>query len=216
MDFYIAALGRSGSTALANWLTTPPTHVVFHEPNLLRSTPTRLLASQLDDWDMTKEQAMAGHWAVKETSSDMHDDMLAAYAPSKVILCVRNIADAALSLFEKHRRQEVLDRYSDDWAADYLVREAEGLVRLARQLENDSVEFAIFRYEEFGESSLRKLADWIEWPGGGEMSRGFQAFGRAFEMQRERSRDLTPEMIRLAGDIAERCAAFDQRFYGSG
>ena len=215
MDVYIAALGRSGSTALANWLTTPPTHVVFHEPNLLRAHPTRLLESQLADWGMSKDEALSGSWGAKETSSDLHGPMLDRFSPSKVILCVRSVREAALSLFEKHRRQGLLDRYTDQWVADYLVREAEGLVDLADRLARGSALWTVFRYEEFGENSLRQLADWIGWPGGGDLARGFEAFGRGFEVQRQRNRNLPTELAQQASKIAERCASFESRFYGT-
>lgn len=215
MDFYIAALGRSGSTALANWLTTPPSHVVLHEPNLLGETPTRLLEIQLTEWGMTREQALAGHWAAKEVQTELHHRMIDAFRPAKIVLCVRNIRDAALSLFEKHRLQDSLDRYSDDWAADYMLTEAEGLVRLAERLDREAVPWRVMRHEEFGERSLRALADWLGWPGGGDMARGFEAFGRAFEADRARVRGLPAEVTALATTIGQQCFAFEQRFYGS-
>lgn len=204
----MAALGRSGSTALANWLTTPPTHVVLHEPNLLAETPTRLLEIQLTEWGMTREQMLAGHWAAKEVQTELHHRMIDAFQPAKIVLCVRNIRDAALSLFEKHRRQDSLARYSDDWAADYMLTEAEGLVRLADRLDREAVPWRAMRYEEFSEQSLRELAEWLGWPGGGDMTRGFKAFGRAFEADRARVRGLPVEVNALAARISEQCEGF--------
>jgi hypothetical protein len=213
MDFYIAALGRSGSTALANWLTTPPTHLVFHEPNLLREKPTRLFHMQLEDWNVDEESAFAAHWAVKETQADMHSAMVARFKPSKVLICVRRVRDAALSLFEKHRRQNLLHRYSDAWSADYLVREATGLVSFAEELDQLGIPNRTIRYEDFGEEALQSVAAWVGWPGGGDYARGFVSFGRGYEMDRQRNRELPEEAARMADAIADQCKPFEERFY---
>lgn len=213
MDFYIAALGRSGSTALANWLTCPPDYFVFHEPGLLRDRPTRLFNTQLEDWGVSKESVFAGHWAAKETQSEIHPAMMRRFGPPKVILGVRRVRDAALSLFEKHRRQGLLQRYSDEWSADYLVREAAGLTQFAETLARAGTPSLIVRYEEFGDALLRSVADWVGWPGGGDMARGFDTFGRAFEAERHRDRSLPAEALHLADALAERCASFERSFY---
>src|SRR4051812_22329475 len=46
-DFYVAAIGRSGSTLLCNWLASPPQRLVFLEPFFLRPENSRLLRIQL-------------------------------------------------------------------------------------------------------------------------------------------------------------------------
>lgn len=173
MDFYIAALGRSGSTALANYLSTPPDHVVFHEPGLSRSAPTRLFPMQLADWGIPEDRAFDRHWAAKETRAAFHQPMLERYRPAKVLLGVRRVRDAALSLLEKHRRQDLLGEYDDGWTTDYLHAETRGLVAFARELERAGVSTLVVRYEEFGENLLASVARWVGWPGGGDMSRGW-------------------------------------------
>ncbi len=213
MDFYIAALGRSGSTALANFLTTPPDHVVFHEPGLSRTAPTRLFHLQLQDWGIAQEQAFDRHWAAKETQVSMHRAMVERFRPAKVILGVRRVRDAALSLLEKHRRQGLLARYDDRWTADYLWEETKGMVAFAEEMGRAGVPTLVVRYEEFGETMLRGVADWVGWPGGGDMARGFERFDRAFEMDRGRSRDLPAELVSLADRVAAECGAFERAFY---
>lgn len=211
MDFYIAALGRSGSTALSNWLSTPPDHVVFHEPGLLAPEPTRLFRLQLDDWHLSESEAFDRHWAVKEITG--HRAQIEAFSPLRVVLCVRQPKAVALSLFEKHRRQGNLDRFSDSWSADYVVRECAALEALPDWLDRLGVAWTVARYEDFSMSRLRAMADFVGWPGGGTLQRGFEAFDRGFELDRSRDRSLPQDCERMADAIAEQCKDFVSRFY---
>lgn len=208
MDFYIAALGRSRSTALANWLTTPPHHVVFHEPNLAGEKPTRLFRMQLADWGIAEEQAFDRAWAVKEVLG--HEAMIEKFSPAKVVVCTRRPRDAALSIFEKHRRQGLLHRYPDEWTTAYVIQQTASLTKLAGELK---VPVATFRYEDYGMQSLRSIADWVNWPGGGDPSRGLASFDRGFELEPDRDRGLPTECYRLADEVEERCKAFIDKFY---
>jgi len=64
-DFYIAAIGRSGSTMLSNWLCRPPQQLVFVEPFFLRPSNPRLLRIQLRDFGMAVSDA---EWAPRDES----------------------------------------------------------------------------------------------------------------------------------------------------
>ncbi len=206
-DFYIAAMGRSGSTMLCNWLTAAPDHLVFVEPSFLRLPNTRLLSIQLDhfgigpseqEWsfqdqsaDARFERLMAGRlagkrWGVKEVLSSEHGASLDRLTPRRVLISVRNIGDVALSFFEKHRLQCNLDRFDDQWVVEYCLREAAGLVAFRGELETKSIPFMVVRYEDFtrSESYRQEVAQFLGWRGGGATDAHLDRFDRAFEVER--------------------------------
>src|SRR5439155_14370338 len=134
-DFYIASIGRSGSTLLCNWLTRLPDQLVFNEPFFCRTDNSRLLKIQLDgfgmpatpaEWEARDEAAeerferlMANRldgrrWAFKEVLCEEHGRAHDHFDPPKVMITVRNIVDVALSFFEKHRAQANLARFCDE------------------------------------------------------------------------------------------------------
>lgn len=209
-DFYIAAMGRSGSTMLANWLSSPPDQVVLLEPSLLRLPNTRLLRIQLEnlglgpddgEWSFKDESAsarfarllaprLAGRrWALKEVLCSEHASVMRLLQPDRVLISVRHIFDVALSFFEKHRLQDNLSRFSDAWVTEYCVREAAGLVSLRAELAKHSIPFQIVRYEDFTRSEVvrHQVADFVGWRGGGATDAHFQTFDRGFEVERHGS-----------------------------
>lgn len=209
-DFYIAAMGRSGSTALCNWLTSPPDEIVFAEPSFTRLRNPRLLPIQLEAFGIaaTKEDLahpdaspekrferlmvprLAGkRWAFKEVLCEEHGRVLDMFAPARVLVTVRNIRDVALSFFEKHREQRNLDRFSDDWVEDYCVRESAGLVSFRNLLEVRGIPHYALRYEELARSheTQRSAASFVGWRGGGRVDSHLAEFGREFETLRHGS-----------------------------
>jgi hypothetical protein len=245
-DFYIAAIGRSGSTALCNWLTRPPDQLVFIEPFFLRTTNPRLLRIQLanfglpvDDEEWRREDATAAErfrrlmgprlrgrrWAFKEVLCEQHYGALEQFQPPRVLVTVRNIADVALSLFEKHRLQNALDRFGDDWVVDYCLRESAGMVEFRHVLEQRGIPTLVLRYEEFtrSEAALRGAAEFVGWEGGGAVASHLAEFDRQFEVQRHgiamsgrlrpaTERLLTQNELRLADTIAGRCSTYQSAF----
>lgn len=209
-DFYIAAMGRSGSTMIANWLTSSPRHLVFVEPSFLSLPNTRLLRIQLEnlglgpsdeEWDVEDGSAasrfarlmaprLAGRrWAVKEVLCSEHVATLDQLCPRKVLITVRDMHDVALSFFEKHRLQGNLARFSDEWVAEYCTREAAGLIALRDELLRRSIPFEIVRYEEFtqSEETRHRVAAFVGWPGGGATDANLDRFDRSFEADRHGS-----------------------------
>jgi len=240
-DFYIAAMGRSGSTMLCNWLSTPPERIVFNEPFFDRPMNSRLLRIQLENLGMTvsdEEWAQADEspmtrfvrlmggrlrrrrWAAKEVLCQEHFAMTSAFRPPRVIVTVRDIEDVALSFFEKHRIQENMDRFSDDWVAEYCLRESAGMVDYVAHLEASGIPFHVALYEDFArsEEDLSRIAAFAGWPGGGDPAANFEDFDRGFEARRhaggERppSRALPDSCIRTAGDLGDRCSSYQARF----
>jgi hypothetical protein len=245
-DFYIAAMGRSGSTMLSNWLSGPPNRFVFNEPFFLRPMNSRLLRIQLRAWGMEASDAEwaqrdesptdrfvrvmgsrlnGKRWAAKEVLCEEHRAMTAVFAPPRVIVTVRDIADVALSFFEKHRIQQNMDRFSDEWVTDYCLRESEGLVDYVAQLESVGIPFRIARYEDFARSDEERarIATFVGWPGGGDPSASFKDFDRGFEADRHaagspststpsRSRELPMTCVHAAEELAEQCAIYQARF----
>lgn len=244
-DFYIAAIGRSGSTMLSNWLSDLPNRIVFNEPFFCRPMNSRLLRIQLSslgmpvsdsEWaerDETAQQRfqrlmgprLAGRsWAAKEVLCEEHRAMTEAFAPPKVLVSVRNIVDVALSFFEKHRLQDNLDRFGDDWVVEHCLRESAGIVDYIASLESGDIPYLVVRYEDLVASAQMrsKVTDFTGWPGGGDASANLNAFGRGFEadrhgqsispMRSQGSRNLSISLQNLASEIGERCARYQTVF----
>jgi hypothetical protein len=206
-DFYLAAMGRSGSTMICNWLTSPPDQLVFSEPLFTEVANTRLLRIQLANFGMpvvdaewAVEDGSAGarfrrmvaprlagkRWGVKEVLCSEHGRYIEQLVPRRVLISVRNIVDVAVSFFEKHRAQGNLHRFNDGWVVDYCRREAAGLVALHDALAKGSRQHMVVRYEDFvaSDTCRRELAGFLGWRGGGATDRHLQEFDRGFEVTR--------------------------------
>jgi len=206
-DFFLAAMGRSGSTMLCNWLTLPPDQLAFVEPSFLHARNTRLLRIQLAnfgmgpseaEWDQQDTSAaarferlmaprLAGRrWGLKEVLCSEHSSVIDRLVPRQVLISVRDILDVALSFFEKHRAQDNLHRFDDSWVNDYCLRETAGLVELQQQLQSQSVPYSIIRYEDFTQSEecRNQLSEFLGWRGGGATDMHLDHFDRSFEVDR--------------------------------
>lgn len=209
-DFHIAAIGRSGSTMLANWLTSPPGRIVFNEPFFLRPANSRLLRIQLAnlgmpvsdaEWAQRDETPMerfrrlmsprlsGRRWATKEVLCEEYRAMVRDFSPPRVLLSVRDLVDVALSFFEKHRLQDNLDRFSDGWVSEYCLRESDGLVGFMDEMEATGTPCHVVRYEDFVASAdeRSRIAEFTGWPGHGDPSANLADFDRSFEVERHGS-----------------------------
>jgi hypothetical protein len=240
-DFYVAAIGRSGSTMLCNWLSRPPAQLVFVEPFFTRARNPELLRIQLEDFGLapTKTEwnapAKSGEerfrglmtprlkgsrWAFKEVLCEEHLRVVEAFQPPRVVVTVRHIRDVALSFFEKHRLQGNLDRFSDRWVREYCLRETAGLVAFRDLLTARSIPFLIVRYEDFTASGAaqRMVADFVGWTPGGTVDAHMDRFRRGFEVQRH-GKSISAERRsadhrRLDPELIEAAAAIERECGG--
>ena len=231
---------------VCNWLTRAPDQLVFVEPSFLDVRNTRLLRIQLANFGMApsdhewdKEDASAAarfrrlmaprlagrRWALKEVLCSEHGAAIDKLAPSRILISVRNIFDVAVSFFEKHRVQDNLHRFDDQWVADYCVRELKGLVALRKQLLALSIPISIIRYEDFTrfEAARHDVSDFLGWKGGGATDLHFDHFDRSFEVARHgeavssrlrarTERNLGADELAMAHSIEERCTEYQREF----
>jgi len=192
-DVYIAALGRSGSTMLANLLTIPPHRWVMTEPRFANgSTGTNAVHQaqafgfqmRAGEWQQLSGESpteriqrfftprLAGleRWGLKEVRHDLIEPTYEFLSPHRVVVLVRNIRDAATSLVEKAERDGP-DRYGDDWLRTYLTKTPAALLNLVGRLAD--AEYRAIRYEDLVSDPLTRasLSDWLDWPLDGDPSR---------------------------------------------
>jgi len=246
-DFTIAAMGRSGSTLLCNWLTHAPEWIVFMEPFFLRPGNCRLLRIQLEqigmpvtdeDWAARRDEdararfarlmapRLAGRrWALKEVLAEEHRRVIEQLRPRKLVICVRDIADVALSFFEKHRLQNNLDRFSDEWVVDYCLRESAALVRLHQDALEQGLPCHVVRYEDFTRDGECRsmLESFTGWSGGGDVAASLDRYGRSFEVKRH-GQAISARILRrderlvedghrrLAESVSRRCRDYQDMF----
>jgi hypothetical protein len=205
-DLYIAAMGRSGSTLVTNWLTNPGRQILFYEPNFFAGKITTKLASQCSDFDINVADTAeidvgAGvdqwldnlfgrqfedlKWGFKEVLCDLHERCLRELEPRFTIVTVRNIADIYLSFIEKHKIQKNEDRFPPQWSFDYCVSESQRMVAFVDRLQKENHRHIVVRYEDFvsldeTRIEIEKLSGWC---GGGDLSRHLSLFDRSFEAQ---------------------------------
>jgi len=245
-DFLIASLGRSGSTMIANWLTRPPEQIVLIEPFLFDLQNPAMLHRQFAelgipaspeewafadaDWQARFQRLFAPRlqgkrWAIKEVLGSEHRKVLAAFAPPRVVVTVRDIDAIAASFLEKHRLQGNRDRFDSAWVAAYCQRETELITALCETLRAQGTPHRITRYEDFVASAGERaaLAAFTGWAGEGDVARHLGHLGRSFEAERHgggigqsapslAARALEPEERALVAEITECCAAYRAAF----
>lgn len=212
MDLLIAGMGRAGTTALANLLTTPPDRWVIIEPGLTRDGVGEHVLEQARRFGppvaVSDAQWRAGGdretglerfartigpglsslrgWGVKEVNPTGLDELIRVFEPRKVLLAVRDIRDCAISVLEKSRLHAAEGRsvQSDEWLARRLGDAGAALVRLRSRL--DSARVRTVQYERFTTDPVYRagIEDWLGWPLTGDPGRCMDLFGREYEVAR--------------------------------
>lgn len=230
-DLYIASMGRSGSTLIANWLSVPALgQFVFVEPNLTQGV-SALLITQMERFGLETSvvgghtlasfaAAMAGkRWGIKEVKGELHRYVGDSIRPRRVVITVRDIEEVYLSLVEKHRVQGVEDRFDLAWSAGYCVRESAYLLELSLA----HPDYHVVRYHEFVESpaARERLTAATGFVGGGIVDLNFDLFNRSHESGIYQGRiaarnrpylTIRKDDARAAREVAARCAGYQEHF----
>jgi hypothetical protein len=211
MDVLIVGPARSGSTLLANLLTTPPRRAVLVEPGITRSgmgdfvrkevarlgmdidsatwyheeTHQARFARLLQPWLATLER-----WGVKEVNPGGVSELVAMCPPKHVLLSVRDIGACAASMKEKESLQgpiygDALAPKSDDWMRQRLL---DGAAMALGMLNSPppGATVTVARYEDFVDSQAHRadVAQRLGWPMDGDPRGSLESIGRGFEIER--------------------------------
>jgi hypothetical protein len=231
-DLYIASMGRSGSTLIANWLSVPEhNQYIFVEPNLTQGV-SPLLRTQLERFNLSA--ALPGSdvtladisalladrkWGVKEVKGLLHDQLGTTLRPRRVVITVRDITEVYLSLVEKHRIQGIDDRFDPEWSRQYCLRESAYLNHLHRA----HPEYHVVRYQDFVSSSAcrEQLADYTGFRGGGTVDFNFDLYNRSYESgfyagriapRSQAYRTIDERDLQAAREVAGQCAGYQSSF----
>ena len=139
----------------------------------------------------------------------------------------RNLEDIALSFLEKHRIQSNLDRFGDDWVADYCQSRERRHLELVEQLQRDGIPHTVVRYEDFTRSQAARRGARSTSSigrGGGRVASHLAGFDRQFEVDRHgehissrgragADRGLDPTALALAAEASKKAETY-QKYFG--
>lgn len=190
-DLYIAAMGRSGSTWLANLFTVPPTHWLMIEPWFANGVFARFIHEKAADFGISvdkefwmiprpqlnhdsvveryrnflaPELAKLSRWGAKEVRGDFHQPTIETINPKHIIILVRNMRDVVLSLLEKWHMQGRPEERGKDWIEGYCIASANSLLDVhAKYAVAGSDKCRVVKYETLRDSSSGELRSLEEW-----------------------------------------------------
>lgn len=203
-DLFVAAMGRSGSTMLANLLTTPPRRWLLVEPRFADASTGRDLVEQArsvgldvdpDEWLPRRgetpveriQRVFAARlrelqrWGLKEVRPQLLMATQTRLRPKRVVVLVRDIRDVALSLHEKSKREARPDR-GEAWLREYLGDAARSVLEVAEATAGP--DSRVVRYEDLvADPAYRsELGAWLDWPLDGKPDRNLaELYGRGHE-----------------------------------
>lgn len=182
MQILIAALPRSGSTMLAGLIQKPQDRLCLREPDLrFPHKGIDRFNAQMRPWNQRFGSKRSGmewinthirSWSAKEVDRASILYMINNYRPEKIIVLVRDIRHAAVSL-----REELLRLYGDgvsayDWFRVITLPVANLLIELSA-LPNSKV----VRYENFccEPTERSELEEWAGFSLDGNLKAAFEA-----------------------------------------
>jgi hypothetical protein len=230
MDLLIIGPARSGTTMLANLLTSRPNRWVLVEPGITRGGMGEVVRREADlfgwhyeriDWheQETSEERFnrllhqrlkrLDRWGVKEVNMHGIGDLISRYRPRHIVISVRDIRACAISVRQKETLQgtiagQALVPKTDEWLQRRLLDGAEAALRLVNEPPPGS-QVTVVRYEDFVASADARaaLAQTLDWPLEGDPSLTLDLFGRSYEVERHGSNIGTSSVSRWRDDARE-------------
>ncbi|GJD76782.1 hypothetical protein [Methylobacterium goesingense] len=199
LDIYIAAIGRSGSTALANMMTFLPEQNVLVEPTAH--------TFGFNEWDIIKnpqdESKFLKYYlsltntsnkiGIKEVIPKSHKAIINILHPRIILILVRNIEDVYLSFTEKHIKQNSVSIFPSEWVEEYCIKSSEELLNIHKSYDN----VVIIRFEDFFWSihERKRFIAKTGWNLEGSPFKNFTNYDRLYEVERNvfpRDKSLSP------------------------
>ncbi|MEX4010446.1 hypothetical protein [Neoaquamicrobium sediminum] len=231
---YIAAMGRSGSTYLANLLTTPPKRWVMVEPWFVNGLFNRFIRDRaaefgwpidVQHWHLPAPMRTRAafleryrsflapklneleRWGAKGVRADFHIPTITTINPRNMIVLVRDLRQVSLSLLEKNHRQGKKEEENRRWVELYVAENAQSLLKLCEIKLVDALR--VVRYEDVSRSASEKRAieTWLDWPMDGDEFANLEDFGRGYEVERHTSPELVERQLPSGADdfVAKIC-----------
>jgi hypothetical protein len=125
--------------------------------------------------------SLAGiRWGVKEVNPLGWDALVQEFDPKQIVLCVRDMRDCAISMFQKHQRSS-LPGQDEAWITRRLADASEALLRVKASVPPRRVR--VIRYEDFvtDSSERARLERWLNWPLSGDPAWCMDVYGREHE-----------------------------------
>jgi hypothetical protein len=232
MRILIAGAPRSGTSMLANLMTSPSETLILYEPNLGRPVPSRLVQSQLRELGLPvpgTTRALLGwldrevaRWGAKEVTAEWIDWTYDRFKPETVLLVVRDVRHAAISMYD--RASEVPPGMELSFRESWLIQAAQAVVELYHRC--GAARCVVVRYESFvADPGVRRdLEARLGWQLQGRLGVGFESQHRSNELHRHagqisqaslelRRAESDPGKLEFAEEIARSCAEY-QRLFG--
>jgi hypothetical protein len=230
MDLLIVGPARSGTTMLANLLTSPPNRWVIVEPGITRGGMGEVVRREAGlfgwqyeriDWheqESSQERfnrllherlKQLDRWGIKEVNMQGIGDLISTYRPRHIVISVRDIRACAISVRQKETLQGTIAGQAtvpktNEWLQRRLLDGADTALRLVNEPPSGS-KVTVVRYEDFVASADARasLARTLDWPLEGDPSATLDLFGRSYEVERHGRHIGTSSVSRWRDDAHE-------------